>query len=219
MLAALSAALPFTPVMVIDQAEEMFTLAGEGRGGSTRDGLLEALRQVAGEPGDYKVILSMRTEYHGRLIDRLRRGVAETQGVREYLLTDLDLDALTEAIRRPTEAVRVRYADRAPFEVYGFRYAPGVAEAIARDLIRAGRRDGVLPLAQFVCDQLFHQAKGRADATITEADFREGLRGVQGGLAPTSSASSSSSPPAGRASRRHTRTCCRACRTVRSMGR
>jgi tetratricopeptide (TPR) repeat protein len=182
-LAALSSALPFTPVIVVDQAEEMFTLAESGRGDATGEPMLDAIRRIAAVPGDFKLILALRTEYHGRLVDRISRGVAETQGVREYLLTDLDKEELAAAILRPTATGKVPHSGQVPFEVYHFRYADGVAEEIASDLVRAGRRDGVLPLAQFVCDQLYRLVKDRDDPTVTRSDYRDPpIRGLQGGL-------------------------------------
>ena len=188
-LSAIAAALPFTLVAVIDQAEEMFTLAEVRREEATRDEMLEAVRRIASGSGDFKLIVALRTEYHGRLIDRLRRGVAETRSVREYLLTDLHKDALVEFIRRPTLQTKIRYSDQVPREVYGFAYEDGVAETIATDLLRAGRRDGVLPLAQFVCDQLYRLVKpdgddspGLPDAKITDSLYRDGINGLEGGL-------------------------------------
>ncbi len=64
--------LPFAPILVIDQCEEVFTLA-EGPGAEvTRNVSLEILRRTSGNAGNFKVIVALRTEYYGRLIDRLR---------------------------------------------------------------------------------------------------------------------------------------------------
>ena len=80
--------LPHWLVLVLDQAEEMFTVsskAGEaaGRYGvpvraedetAGRDRALSLLARVAELNSDVKVIVSLRTEYYGRLLDHLRAG-------------------------------------------------------------------------------------------------------------------------------------------------
>ena len=55
--------MPFTLVLVIDQAEEMFTLANpDGSGLADRDRVLRMLSKVGEGRSDYKVIVSLRTE-------------------------------------------------------------------------------------------------------------------------------------------------------------
>ncbi len=70
-----ASSVPFTLVLVIDQAEEMFTLANpDGSGLADRDRVLRMLSRVGEGRGDYKVIVSLRTEFYGRLIGSLRQG-------------------------------------------------------------------------------------------------------------------------------------------------
>src|SRR5262249_44281758 len=114
--------LPQTTVLVIDQAEEIFTLHQGREDDIARAWALEALGCLAGGSGGYKVIVSMRTEYFGRLISTLRKGATEVRGVREYFLTDFGESALVEAIRRPTQEVRIRYTSEIPYQRYRFRY-------------------------------------------------------------------------------------------------
>ena len=118
MLGRLSRDLPVTLVLVIDQAEEMFTLARSPVEEWGRDRVLEMIRQVGDGRGDFKLIVSLRTEYYGRLVSALRRGLAEADGVREYLLTDLDVPAMVEVIRRPTLREHLPHAAEVPFEKY-----------------------------------------------------------------------------------------------------
>ena len=121
--------LPVTPVLVIDQAEECslwparpLRIGGAGR-------VLDMVRQVCDCWGDFKLIVSLRTEYYGRLVSALRRGLVEADGVREYLLADLDVPAMVRVIRRPTFHERLPHAEEIPFEKYrGFDYAEGVPE-------------------------------------------------------------------------------------------
>jgi tetratricopeptide (TPR) repeat protein len=183
LLADLGRVLPFTPVLVIDQAEEVFTLARTPDDEANRALALEMLRRAATGPGGFKVVVSLRTEYHGRLTDKLRKGANPTAGVRDYLLTDFGHEALTEVIRRPTSAEAVEHAAEVPAEKYGFRFAAGVAEDIARRTraYSINRSDSVLPLVQVVCAQLYDRVCARADEVITAADL-EAIGGVEGGM-------------------------------------
>src|SRR5206468_4086046 len=126
-------------VLVIDQAEEVFTLARTEQDAENSKQALEVLRQAGATTGDFKIIVALRTEYYGRLVDRLRRGTRQAIGVREYLLTDFDESRLTEAVLRPTR-----------FEKYNFHYADKVADKIAWQIVDYCRnqQDSVLPLAQ-----------------------------------------------------------------------
>jgi hypothetical protein len=182
-LTAIGDCLPFSPILVIDQAEEMFTLAHTPEDRVRGRRALEMLRQTLDAGSDFKVILSLRTEYYGRIIDRLRRGLHDTVGVREYLLTDFDEKSLVDAILRPTAVEKIPYTSDVPFKKYGFRYADGVAEDVAHRVVRytTQRRDSVLPLMQVICTQLHRIARRRDDTTITIDDL-EALGGIEGGM-------------------------------------
>ena len=185
-LGALASAVPFTLVLVIDQAEEMFTLANpDGSGLADRDRVQRMLSKVGEGRGDYKVILSLRTEFYGRLIGSLRHGPTGATGVRDYLLADLDRDALIAFVTRPTTDHAIDHAREVPRNRYGFRYAEGIPEALAAELLRAGRKDGVLPLAQVICSQLWERVQARgsdpSDRVVTHEDLTA-LGGFAGAL-------------------------------------
>jgi hypothetical protein len=171
LLAELGKRLPYAPILVIDQAEEVFTLARTPVDADNRRRTLEMLR-LAGEAGDFKIILSLRTEYYGRFVDSLRRGARPGRSVREYLLTDFDEDRLAEAIRRPTD-----------FPKYDFRYANGVAANLARAVVAycRNKQDSVLPLAQVICTQLYEQVQRRLDREIHMEDI-VAIGGIEGGM-------------------------------------
>ena len=119
--------------LVIDQGEEMFTLADpDGSGLADRDRVLRMLSRVGEGQGDYKVIVSLRTEFYGRLIGSLRQGRTKRDRVRDYLLADLDRDALVAFVSRPTAERPIDHAREVPRDRYGFRYAEGVPEALTR---------------------------------------------------------------------------------------
>ena len=80
LLAALASRLPHALVLVIDQAEEVFTLVRTRGDVANRDRALRMLQRLLDVQGDVKVIVSLRTEYYGRLIDRLRAGRRDMTG-------------------------------------------------------------------------------------------------------------------------------------------
>src|SRR5262249_14050146 len=171
LLAALGEALPFTVVLVIDQGEEVFTLARTEEDEANRKAALEMLREAVAVPGNFKLIVALRTEYYGRLVDPLRRGAEGGEGVREYLLTDFDEDTLAEAVRRPTSQNPAPHARKIPFEKSRFRYGEGVPGARAREVVgyTRNRQDSALPLLQVLCTQMYEGATQRPDRLIDTA--------------------------------------------------
>src|SRR5262249_28516904 len=79
-LEAVTVGLPFTLVVVMDQTEEMFTLAGKREHVTSRNVFLESVRRFAASRSPAKLVLSLRTEFFGRLVDRLRREVTGAIG-------------------------------------------------------------------------------------------------------------------------------------------
>ena len=182
-LGKISEHLPFTPILIVDQAEEVFTLAETPEETARGRQSLDMLRQTIGSVGNYKIILSLRTEYYGRLIDRLRYDVRNTTGIREYLLTDFDEDSLIDAVLRPTIKKIIPYASEIPFDKYRFEFDKDVAEDIVRQAARhtGKRRDGILPLVQVICSQLYELVRVRDDKLIHASDLIS-IGGVEGGL-------------------------------------
>ena len=88
MLARVADRLPHALVLVFDQVEELFTLAKTPEEVAWRDQALRMLQRVADVRADVKVIISLRTEYYGRLLDHLREGRHDLTGVRDDLLRD-----------------------------------------------------------------------------------------------------------------------------------
>jgi hypothetical protein len=183
LLAALGEALPFSVVLVIDQGEEVFTLAHDAEGEANRKTALQLLRETVTALGDFKVIVALRTEYYGRFVDRLRRGPIDSAAVREYLLTDFDPATLADAVRRPTSKEPIPYASEVPFARYNFSYADRVPEMLAGQVIRytTNRQDSALPLLQVICSQLYERVGQRSDRVIRLDDL-EALGGLKGGL-------------------------------------
>jgi hypothetical protein len=172
LLTEIGSRLSYTPVLVIDQAEEIFTLARAPEDRVNREKTLEMLRETVELARGFKIVVSLRTDYYGRFVDPLRRSTRASYGTREYLLYDLGMSQLTEAIVRPTR-----------FKKYGFGFADGVAERLAGQIIDhcVNRQDSVLPLAQVICSELYGLVTGRAQKEIRVDDVAA-IGGVDGGL-------------------------------------
>jgi WD40 repeat protein/tetratricopeptide (TPR) repeat protein len=172
LLTRLGDLLPRTPILVIDQAEEVFTLVREEEDDPKREAALGALRLAGEAEGNFKVIIALRTEYYGRFVDGLRRGVGQGETVREYLLSDFDEEYLAKAIERP-----------AAFKEYGFTFAKETARTLAARIISycRNRLDSVLPLAQVICSQLYELVRRREDRTIRIDDVAL-VGGIEGGI-------------------------------------
>jgi WD40 repeat protein len=174
-LLALSAALPFAILLIVDQAEEIFT-QGQGEAALTALG-----RIAAATEGNYKIIISLRTEYYGRLVNALRKGSRGANTIREYLLTDFSEDDLVEAITRPTASDPIPYASEIPYKKYEFSFEPELASEIAREVrtYAANSQDSVLPLIQVICTQLFERVPRPGIVTATDL---KAIGGVSGGM-------------------------------------
>ncbi|QEH32543.1 WD domain, G-beta repeat [Aquisphaera giovannonii] len=173
-LARMAGRLPHALVLVLDQAEEVFTLARTKQDEANRDQALRMIQGLVDVRADVKLIVALRTEYYGRLLDHLREGRRDLVGVRDDLLRDFSRPALIEAIKRPT---------REPS--YGFRYAEGIPERIADAVLdlRRDHQDGILPLVQVICTQLYEREKeDTVSAGVVTEDDLNAIRGVEGGL-------------------------------------
>ena len=184
-VARIAGRLPYALVLVFDQVEEVFTLAKTPEEVAARDHALRMLQRVVDVRADVKLIISLRTEYYGRLLDHLRAGRRDLTGVRDDLLRDFSRSALIEAITRPTAETPLADGQPSPREKYGFRFAEGIPEAIADGVLalRSENQDGVLPLAQVICTQLYERERTStgSDRVITREDL-DAIKGVEGGL-------------------------------------
>ena len=178
--------LPYALVLVLDQAEEVFTLAktpeevaGRDHGAADapapgrRAGRREAdrlaadrvLRPAAGPPAGGPA----------RPDRRARRSAPRLLPVRPDR-GDHAADVRDAPGRR---------ASRHLARQYGFRYAEGIPEAIADGVLalRSENQDSVLPLVQVICTQLYEREKAQpgSDGVITREDL-DAIKGVEGGL-------------------------------------
>ncbi len=180
-LSCIARKLPETLVLVIDQVEEMLTLRPgiEGEGPRTR--FFDFLEQFMDRNIDIKIILAIRTEFFGRLIDELRQNISDTPRIADYLLRDLSEEQLIRAIVRPTLDQSIGNFGN-PRQHYRFKFAPSVPQAIANDLKAAVPAGGILPVMQIVCGRLYKLAqadRGNEIAEITHENYDD-LGGVEG---------------------------------------
>ena len=169
-LGELSERLPHELVVLIEQGEEILTLDQNAK---KRRQALDLLHHVAVTGGHFKVIVSLRTEFFGRLSDQLGQGAKAAGGLRSFLLGSLDADTLAEAILLPTAREPILYTVDIPYQQYGFLYERGLPQIIAREALDAAEEghDSALPLIQVVCAQLADRARARADRVIRSADL------------------------------------------------
>ena len=177
--------IPETLVLIFDQVEEVLTLRPGQNGDSSRHRFFEFLDRFMDAGIDVKMVLALRTEYFGRVLDALQYGVFDVGATSYYLLKELSEQELIRAIVRPTSDQPVKPGQQSPRDKYRFRYAAGVPQAIAKELKRAVQTGGTLPVMQLVCGRLYDAARaGRSDDDTVEIRLSHyvGLGGVQGQL-------------------------------------
>jgi NTE family protein len=154
----LARAQPGTLVVIIDQAEEVLTLKPGRPGQEARNYFFNFLHRLNESAIDLRLLLVMRTEYHGRFVNEVHRRDWEGVPIREYLLRDLNDSALCQAIVKPTSADPV-LGYGTPFQNYRFEYESGLAERLAADLLKEAPDGGVLPIMQLVCSRLYARTR------------------------------------------------------------
>jgi hypothetical protein len=173
-------------VLVVDQAEELLTIAKKDDTQNKQSAFFHFLEDVcAAKRTPVKIILALRTEYYGEFCNGFRFlpnvEIAPNQfGLEQFLLFSFhDSAQLTSAILRPTLAEPVG-SYGVPFKKYRFRYEDGLALLIAGDVITHCGDLSTLPVMQIVCLELYRAVVvdvGRD--LITLKDYRR-LGGVPG---------------------------------------
>src|SRR5207244_7619228 len=120
LIAQLSDRLPHELVILIEQGEELYNQPKNPVPARKRRQALEMLTLAAATASQAKWILSLRTDYFGRLMHDLPPGAEAV--MREYLLGPLGDEDLLEAVLLPTAAEPVPFADEPPFAKYGFTF-------------------------------------------------------------------------------------------------
>jgi len=143
-------------VLVVDQAEELLTLADDAE----RDAFLEALHlAVAGADRRFRLVLTLRADLLAAALEHRRAG-GLLRG-HSVMVTPMTPEELHEATTAPANAA-------------GMRFEPELAAAVVADAVRSPRS---LPMVQFALTELFTAAEAGGEA-MTLARYRE-LGGIE----------------------------------------
>jgi WD40 repeat protein len=185
-LTRLSAELPFELVLHIEQGEELFSLARADNDADAQASQTSVamLRAALTTPARAKVIMSLRTDFLGRLLDPLLQSADNAQHLRAFLVHELNEEELIEVILQPTSTEPLPGSEEVPQERYRFQFEQGLAETIAREARRFGaaNQESVLPLVHAVCTRLWLLATQRAERVARAGDLKN-MGGVEKGLA------------------------------------
>jgi hypothetical protein len=193
-LAAITAYVRGCLLLTIDQSEEIFTLSVGNKDDRKREAFFALLEQFCSTPFDMKVIICLRTEYHGQFCNWFKIGPTlsvstKRAGLEPFMLEGLqNRDSLVAAILRPT-LQSLPQVEPAPFDKYGFSYAPGLADTIASDVLRHCGESSTLPVMQLVCHDLYNSSgaasrgeTGRSDDCEIGFELYKKQGGVEGAL-------------------------------------
>jgi WD40 repeat protein len=182
-LAALTQGLPFELVLLVEQADDLFSLQRSGGNDYNLQGSLAMLRAILAVPARAKLVLSLRTEYLGRLFDAIAQTPEDGQHVRTFLTRELTEEQLVEVILQPTSAEPLPNTEEVPLDKYGFQFEQGLAETIAAEAVKFGgqNQESVLVLTHVICARLFQLIRQRTEKVIRAADLKS-IGGVEKGL-------------------------------------
>lgn len=166
-----------TLVIVLDQAEEVITLARPSEEGP-KD-FFDFLKLFNASNLNVKLVVSLRTERFGEFFRFLQFDASAITDVKQYLLENLDRSEVQRAIELPTLR-KVAGVKKAPFEVYGFEYEPGLIDKIVNDLFATDPSGGILPVMQVVCRDLYNEVRHLSTPRRITARLYELGGGVSG---------------------------------------
>lgn len=141
-------------LLIIDQAEELFTSRSGGEADRGSECYFDFLAEFCSRSSWIQLLLSMRTEFYGRFDAELRRRLGPSAAIAPYFLRSLTTPILAQVILAPCEFT---------FEVedggrYRLIYEEGLPMRIAEDLTKFFPGPGALTSMQIVCSQLAERA-------------------------------------------------------------
>lgn len=178
-----------SPVVIVDQFEETFTLCSDETSRRTFVQLLHAACTPAdsGDPAPMLVVLGIRADFYERCLGYPE--LADALQHRHMVLGPLTTAELREAVTGPAKAV-------------GMELEPGLAELIVREVSADGPRGvhdaGALPLLSHALLATWQRRKA---GRLTLAGYRA-AGGIQGAVAATAERAWSSLDPAARTAAR-----------------
>ncbi len=144
-------------LLVVDQFEELFTIAEPAEGARLIDGIVGAVTASASR---VRVIITLRADFYDRPLGH--RGLAPLLARRLETVVEMTPDELSQAIVGPAELA-------------GVKVEAGLVAAVVAD---ATGQPGALPMVQYALTELFEQ---RDSDTMTLAGYHD-LGGVRGAI-------------------------------------
>ena len=157
-----------TPVVLLDQLEELFTQNPRGHP-RIADLFCTVERIVEAQTLKAKLVLSFRSEFRGDFFPLEERLGAH---LRSFAIREMEIPGLEAAIESPSR-----------IDAFNFRYAPGFAHQLAREIAAARDHEGAaLPVLQIICAQLYEHARA-SGGTVDQHLYETALGGARGALA------------------------------------
>lgn len=180
LLIGLTLRLPFELLVLIEQGEELFTQGATSPSQGRRQRALAMLAAAAGLAGQFKLVMSLRTDFYGRLLTELSAtGSNQLPAIKNFLLEDLSKEAMVEAILLPTANEEIPFSAQVPFQKYCFQFEEDLPATIVEEALAVSGDEGLppLPLIQATCAGLAGMLQERTDRVIRAADLKN-LGGV-----------------------------------------
>ena len=145
-------------LLVVDQFEELWTLAGSD---AARDQFADLLVNAARPQTFLRIVVTLRADLYDRPLQHV--GIGPVVSDATFAVTPMTSSELQDAIVVPAERV-------------GVRFEPGLVATMIGDVVS---RPGALPLLQFTLAELYER---RMNTTVTVSAYAE-VGGIGGALA------------------------------------
>lgn len=141
-------------LLVIDQAEELFTLGVDDEALQARSQYFDFLAMHGERSSWIQLLISMRTEFYGRFDHELRCRLGTAMPVAPYYLESFSAETLETAVTEPLH----REFQTPQGQAYVLAFEPTLPQRIAQALIAEFPGPGALTCLQIVCTRLWQQA-------------------------------------------------------------
>ena len=152
-------------LLIVDQAEEVFTRRSDRAGEAARARFFDFLAHFCRRPHWIQILVSIRTEFYGRFDDALRQRLGPELPVAPYLMAGPDEAMLESVIRGPDG----RTFETADGRLYTVRVDPEMARGLAERLVLSYPGPGALTALQVVGQRMVTHALSQADWQADEA--------------------------------------------------
>ncbi len=162
--------LPVELLLVFEQGEDLMRVTTPS-GKEKQNRALQILSGLLASAARCKVIVAMRTEYLGRLMDPLSHG---SERWRAYYLDEMTAEQMHQAILLPTAMEPIPYCDEIPRQKYQFTFEPELAGQLVHEARKAAAENNqsALALLQTLCADLYDRMAKRHDHVITKKDHK-----------------------------------------------